>query len=448
MPDLLDVCLAVVSMAAQDEVEVYAEEGRRTEVHARAGEVERLTVAESRGIGIRVVAEERLGHAWAADPTMDMVAGLLDRARDGARLAEPDDANVLPPLRPVQPLGGLYRPSQAQLGVGGKLRLAVDLERVAVSSHAEVRQVETATYGDSTSRVAISSTRGGPIEYLRTNCWAYVNCLAERSGERQTGSAYELARDAGELDWERAARVAAERAARVLGGAKPPTRECPVVLDPVATAAFLSVLGGALSAELAQKGRSLLSDMMGARIGSPAVTMIDDGRLELGPAARPFDDEGVASRRTVLAERGVLRSFMHTTATAARQGTSSTANAGRRSYRATPRVAWSNLFMEPGGSSQEELIRQAGHGVYVQEVTGLHSGASPTTGAFSVGAVGLEIVNGALAGPVREITIASTLLDVLGRTVAVGSDARFFPFGGGAVGAPSILVGEMSVAGR
>src|SRR5207247_10604971 len=150
----------------------------------------------------------------------------------------------------------------------------------------------------------------------------------------------------------------------------------PVVREPSAGAAFLSVLAGALSGEAVLKGRSPLAPMVGQPVSGEAVTLVDDGRLTRGSAAAPFDDEGVHTTRTPLVEAGVLRGFLHNTFTAARLGTTSTGNAGRQGYRSVPGVSPTNLYVEPGARSAEDVVRAAGRGVYVQDVTGLHSGAS------------------------------------------------------------------------
>jgi PmbA protein len=181
-------------------------------------------------------------------------------------------------------------------------------------------------------------------------------------------------------------------------------------------------------------------------VASELVSLIDDGRREDGPAAGPFDDEGVATGRTALIERGVLRAFLHNSFTAAKAGTSSTGNASRAGYRSVPGVGPTNLFVEAGATSLGDLLGMAEGGVYVQDVTGLHSGANPVSGEFSVGATGLRIGGGELGQPLREMTIASTLLDMLKAVAAVGSELRFFPFGGG-LGSPTLLLGEMTVAG-
>jgi PmbA protein len=445
--DLLDLCRAALSRAEDGEqAEAYAGESRHTEVKARKGEVDALSRAESRGVGVRVLVDGRLGYAWAADPDPAEAAALLVAARESAGYAGPDEANVLPEPAEAEPLAGLFRAEQANLDPEQKVRLALDLERAAVSSDPAVTKVEEVMYGDAVSRAAIASTRGVESAYERTDCWCVVSALAERDGEVQTGFSFRLAREMDELAWKEAAEEAARRGARLLGSRKPATERLPVVLDPWAAASFLGVLARALSAEEVQKGRSLLADLTGQRVASEVVTLVDDGRLLEGPSAAPVDDEGVPTTRTAVMEAGTLRSFLHNTATARRGGASSTGNASRPSYRGTPGVAPSNLFLEPGSAGPDAILRKAGRAVYVQEVSGVHSGANPISGEFSVGATGLRVEDGALGEPLREMTIASTIPEVLQRIEAVGSDLRFFP-GGGALGTPTLLVGEMTVAG-
>jgi len=445
MPDLTELCARAVEAAADGEdVEAYAQEGRQTSVRARAGQIEEFVFAESRGVGVRVLVDGRQGYAYAADPDLNEVAQVVERARTSARFAEQDPGNVLPSLEAAEPLPEIHREAQLSVPSERKVELALDLERAAVSAHPEVRKVESTHYGDAVSRVAVASTKGGPFEYSRTDGWVSVSSLAERDGETQTGFAFELARETAELDWEAAAREAADRAARLLGSRKPPSERVPVVLDPYAATAFLSVLAGALSADSVQKGRSMLATLLDQPIGSESVTLVDDGRLLEGQAAAPFDDEGVPTARKVLVDRGVLKGFLHNTHTATKAGLASTGNASRGGYRTIPGVSPSNLFFSPGEASPEDVLRQAGRAVYVQEVSGLHSGANPVSGEFSVGAVGLRVESGALGEPLREMTIASTLLEVLKGITALGSDLRFL-FGG--LGSPTVLVGEMTVGG-
>jgi PmbA protein len=443
--DLLELCARAVDAAEGDEdLEAYAEETRQTRVRVRGGEVEQFVFEEARGVGIRILDGGRQGYAYVADPDPESLIRTVRAARENARFAEPDPSNVLAALAQVEPLPEIFRHGQLEFSAEQKVQLAVDLERAAISSQESVRKVESADYGDAVSRVAIASTNGGPLEYRRTDAWASVVCLAERDGETQTGFAFRLARESADLEWKAAAEEAAVRAARLLGSKKPKSERLPVVLDNYSATAFLSVLAGALSADAVQKGRSLFAQLVGETVGSEHLSLIDDGRLLDGSAAAPFDDEGVGTSRTPLVERGVLRGFLHNTRTATKAGAASTGNASRGGYRTVPGVSPSNLFVEAGSVAPEDILTQAGRAVYVQEVSGLHSGANPISGEFSVGAVGLRVENGSLGEPLREMTIASTLLEVLKSISAVGTDLRFV---GGGLGAPTILVAEMTIGG-
>jgi PmbA protein len=444
--DLTDLCAAAVEAAGDDEaVEAYAEESRHTEASALRGEVEGLTFAESRGVGIRLIAGGRLGYAWAADPSLEEVREAVGRARENAELAEPDEHNVLPAFEPAEPMPELFSADQAEIPAERKVSLALDLERRAISLDPRSTKVDLAQVGDAVSRAAIASTTGVVAEYARTDAWCVCVAIANEADDTQTGFSFTIARGVDDLGWEAIASEAVDRAVRLLGAEKPATARIPVLLDPFAAMSFLGVLAGALSAEAVQKGRSLFATMQGQAIGSPLFTLVDDGRVAAGPAARPFDDEGVPSGRTELFTAGALNGFLHDTYTAHRAGGGqrSTGNAKRAGYRSAPGVGTSNFFLEAGATPVPELLAAAEGGVLIQDVSGVHSGANPISGEFSVGATGLRIAGGEPGEPLREMTVASTLPEMLAGITGVGDDLRFFS----SVGTPSILIGEMTLAG-
>ncbi|HEY6678839.1 MAG TPA: TldD/PmbA family protein [Actinomycetota bacterium] len=444
MADLGELAGAAVEAARDREaVEAYAEEARRTEVTAYKAEVEGLTFAESRGVGVRLIAADRLGYAYAADPSIDEVREAVARARENAELATEDEFNVLPPAMPIESIPALFRQDQAAIATERKVSVALDLEHLAVSVDPRVAKVDQAGYGDAVSRVAIASTAGVTAEYGRTDCWAVVSALAEQDGETQSGWSFRVARELGELDWGSVAEEAVERSARLLGAIKPASGRVPVVLDPFAGSSFLGILAGALSAESVQKQRSLFAGLLGEEVGSSLMTLVDDGRTLDGPAAAPFDDEGVPTGRTELIAHGRLMAFLHNAYTARRGGTDSTGNASRGGYRTPPGVGTTNFFVQPGATPVSDILLRAQGGVLIQDVSGVHSGANPISGEFSVGATGLRIVDGELGEPLREMTVASTVPEMLTGIAAVGDDLRFFT----AVGVPTILIGEMTVAG-
>jgi PmbA protein len=445
MNDLQDLCRVAVEAAAKGEqLEAYAEWGRTTNVQVYNAEVESLTSAEARGLGVRIVTEGRVGYAYSADPDAAEIKEVVEQARTNARLGTPDENNVLPDPQTVEPLSGIYLPEIDEMAAPEKVRLALELERMCKAADKRITGVESASYGDAVSRVAIASTMGIEQWVERGDCWAVVSALASDNGETQTGFSFELGRRPGDLHIGRIAREGAERATRLLGARKPKTERMPVVLDQNSAASFLGVLAAGLTAEAVVKGRSLFADKVSERVGSDVVTLVDDGRELMGPGATPFDDEGVPTGRTALIEKGVLKGFLHNTYTAKRMGARSTGNAGRAGFKSTPGVSTTNLFLVPGQGDQPALLKQAGRALLVQDLIGVHSGANPISGDFSVGVTGLIAEGGELKEPIREAAVASTILEILAGIIAVGDDLRFF----GGTGSPSVLVGEMTVAGE
>jgi PmbA protein len=434
----------VADAAGGEGIEAYAELTTETSVTAFKGEVERLTSASSSGVGVRVVRDGRLGYAYTADLSAQGLRECLTEARANLEVSSEDPGNVLPEASEHQPLEGIFDPRQAATAPERKVALALDLEARTRAADPKVTQVESARYGDVVGEVAIASSGGVRGTFAVTHAWCAAVALATEDGQSQVGFGVDAARTLDDLDPRAVAAEAASRAVRMLGASKPPTRTIPVVFDRMVAPSLVGVLLAGLSAEEVQKGRSLFADKLGQRVGAAGLRLVDDGRLVDGPGAAPFDAEGVPTRRTVLIEDGVLQCFLHNTATAARGDASSTGNARRASFKSTPGVSAHNLFLAPGELDQAGLLARAGEGLLVQDVSGVHSGANPITGDFSVGVSGLLFRGGELAEPVREATVAAQLLDILQGIDAVGSDLRFTT---GSIGGSSLLVGQMTVAG-
>jgi PmbA protein len=444
--ELNDIVQRLAGQATGGEgVEAYAEQTTRTEINAFEGEVERLTSASSTGVGIRVVRDGRLGYAYTADLSDAGLRQCLDEARANLGVSTEDPGNVLADPAEIEPLQGIFDPRQVDVSPQTKVQLALDLERRTKAADPKVTKVESASYGDAVVQVAIASSAGVNGGFSVTRAWCYSTALATEDGQSQIGVGIDSGRSIEELDIDPVASEAAERAVRLLGATKPRTRAVPVVFDRMAAPSVIGVLLAGLSAEAVQKRRSLFADKLGQRVGAPGLELIDDGRLLDGPGAAPFDDEGVPTRRNVLFSDGVLQRFLHNTASAAREGATSTGNAARASFKSTPGISAHNVYFVPGDKDQAGLLAQAGEGLLVQDMTGVHSGANPITGDFSVGVSGLWFRNGELAEPIREATVAAGLLDILKGIVAVGSDLRWST---GSIGGSSLLIGEMTVAGE
>jgi PmbA protein len=325
------------------------------------------------------------------------------------------------------------------------VELALAVDRAARAPEG-VTQVENSVYSDSRGSVALANSRGFAASFTATQAWAYSSAFAGEGADLMTGLGVGMGRDPAALDPEAIGTEAAERALALVGARQPESRRCPVVLDAFVAASFIGFIGSMLSADAVQRGRSLFAGREGEEVAGPALRLADDGTDSEGPASAPFDGEGAPTRRTQLIEDAHLLGFLYDSRTARRAGRSTTGNASRGSYRTPPSVGINNLMVEPGELDLAGLVAEAGDGLYVTGVAGLHSGVNAVSGTFSVGASGRLIEGGELGSPVRELTIASDLVSMLKAVTAVGSETRWVPFGG-SVKAPPILVAEMAVSG-
>ncbi|MEX0665829.1 MAG: TldD/PmbA family protein [Acidimicrobiia bacterium] len=447
MADLLGLALDLAERAQPgEEVEAYVSRVRETDVKVFDRKVESLMVAERSGVGVRVIIEGRQGFAWAGSLDLDVVETALADARDNAEFATPDDCQgVVTPeeARGDAPALDLWSEDLGQVATEAKVALALEVEAATLAADPRLRGVEQAIYGDALAESAVANSRGVSAAVQRTTCSCAVIALAGVNEATQTGYGFSAGRSFTDLDPEVAARDAALRSTRLLGATQPASRRLPVVLDPLVTRSVLAVLGGALSGEAILKGRSVLVGREGEQVGAAGLTLCDDPTDAEAFGASAHDAEGVASRRNELIVDGVLRGFLHNAYTGRRSGTG-TNGAAIRGFASTPGCGARALALTPGTRSAEQVMAAAGDALYVQSVSGLHSGTNPVSGDFSVGAEGLMLRGGAFAEPVREVTIASTLPRILLDVVEIGSDVTWLP--GGAAGV-TLLIGEMSMSG-
>jgi len=446
MAELLELAERIVGQAkAGEQVEAYLGRGHHTEVKVFDGAVESLSSADTHGVGVRVIVDGRQGFAYAASLDQLIIAETLEEARDNAAFGTVDEYLGLATPDGVDPVDlDLYRPELVEFPADRKVEMTLELERAVRAADPRIRGVEMAEYGDSSSESAIASTEGVRATSRRSSCSIVASAMAGEGSETMTGSGYSVARTPEELDMAKAVKDASEKATRLLGARKPASRRLTVLLDPSVSASFLGLLSSGLSASSVIKGRSLFAGREGEAVAVPFLTLIDDPTEPQAWGASRYDAEGLASRRNVLIESGVLQGFLHNSYTGRRCGRPSTASAVRGGYRSTPGVGSRALTLTPGEHTQEQLMADVGDGLLVQSVTGLHSGANPISGDFSVGVEGLLFRDGAPAEPVREATIASTLQRMLLDLVAVGGDREWLP--GGAAGL-TLVIGDVQLSG-
>ena len=446
MSDLADLARQVVSRATDGEqLEAYVVRSRDVDVRAYDGHVEQLSSAESMGVGIRVVREQRQGFAYAGTFDEEAVADALGEARDNASFATVDPfAGLAAPDGVAPPATDLWRQDLLSVPTEKKVDLALELEAALRSADRRISGVQAADYGESIAEAAIATTTGIAAEARQTRCALSADVLATDGDETQTGFGFSVGRTIADLDIDAVTTDAVERATRMLGATKPPTERTTIVLDPLVTASVLGIVGATLSGEALMKGRTPFADRVGTDIAAPVVSLVDDPTDALAYTASHYDAEGLGARRNVLIEAGCLMRFVHNAWTARHFDTTSTGSAVRGGFKTMPSAGTRALALAPGTMGRDELIASVGDGVLVQAVSGLHSGVNPVSGDFSTGAEGLRISGGELGQPLREFTIGSTLQRVLLDTIAVADDVEYLPMG--ALGM-SVAVGDVTVSG-
>lgn len=435
--------------AGADQAEAFVQQTRTTSLRVYRGDVEAFTQAETQGVGLRVVKAGSLGFSYTSEWSDAAWRNLAQEAVENARFAPPDEANGLPSAADWPRDGAelpIYHPELEAAPIQAKLDLALEAERLAMAADPRVRAVTRTSYSDRSVQVTLLNSLGISGQYRANHAVLSVGLMAEAAGQAQTGSSFRFGRALGELAPEQIAQEAAERATALLSGKPVASQEVPVIFDRYTAAQLMGHLARALSADAVQRGRSLFAGKVEQRVASPDVTLVDDGRLLAGPDAAPFDDEGVPTQRHELVAQGRLTGYLHNTYTARKAGAArSTGNGLRGSFRGTPEVSHSNFFLAPGADSLQDLIRPLPSGFYVLEVSGLSTGGlNIVSGDLSVGAAGIWIEHGELARPVREVTIAGNLIDLLHAIDAVGDDLTFV----GSSGAPSFRVKKMAISGR
>lgn len=434
----------VAQATGAEQVEVFVGRGGETEVRVYQGEVEHFVSAQSEGIGIRVIRDGRSGFSYAGTLDDAAIAEVLTAARTNAGYGTPDEyAGLAEPDGVPLTDQSLWNGTLDDYATEAKIELAKELERQTVAIDTRVR-IDDSNYSDAWGESAVATTTGIRQAGRENACFVTVSTLADDGDETQTGFGFAVGREPDKLDVGQAAVDAVERATRLLGATKPPSKRTTLVLDPMVTAQFLSIIAGTLNGEAVVKGRSLFADRLGDEIAPSFVSLIDDPTNPDAYTATEVDGEGLAARRNALIEGGVLQMFTHNSYSARRAGTVSTGNAVRGGFASRPGVGALALALTPGERTPAQLIADIDDGMLIQSVSGLHSGVNPVSGDFSTGASGLLIADGAVGAPVREFTVASTLQRMLLDIVEVGNDVEWLPMSSAGV---SLVIRDVTVSG-
>ena len=441
-----EIVVAKAQAMGLADYELYYQAGESTSVSAFCHAVNQFTASAEGGVCFRCIVGGRMGYASTEELSCQQAEAIVEKAADNATVLESEE--------------------QVFLGEGGKTYRTPDVKTYALPSTESLiaKVLDTmerlyatdervvdgcSTQGFSeTNSIAIVNSRGLDL-YSQVSLAGVLAGAVVSDGKEKTND-YQLklgALDA--IDTDKLVRRAADAALRKLGGEVAPTGQYPVVFDPEAMSDLLQTFAGIFSSEVAQKGLSKLVDKEGQIIASEAVTLMDDPFHPLSPVPMGFDAEGSPTYTKAIIEKGRLNTLLYNLKTAAVVGKETTGNASKAGYSAPVGIRPFTMYLAGGELTEEELLQKAGNGVYITSLSGLHAGANPVSGDFSLQSAGFMIENGVKTRTVKSFTVAGNFYELLKNIVCVANNMDLpMAMGMTNFGAPSVLVQGLSIAGK
>ncbi len=428
------------------EYELYYQSEESTSVSAFQHEMNQFTASTEGGVCFRCIYNGKMGYASTESLSAEEAEGVVERARENASVLEAEEPVFLceggKEYAPLE-LTPYELPSTEQLI---ETVLATQ-EKIYAADKAVIDGSSTQGIS-SRNRIAIVNSKGLDLQYENNLAGLVVAAVVSDGKEMANDYQIKLSK-LDTVDTDALTAKAAAGALRKLGGEVAPTGVCPVVFDSEAISDLLSTYAGIFSSEAAQKGLSKLADKEGQVIASPMVTLVDDPFHKDNPMPINFDAEGCPTKTKNVIEAGVLKTLLYNLKTAAVAGKETTGNASKAKYSSSVVVRPFTMYLAGGELTEEELLQKAGNGVYINSLSGLHAGADPISGDFSLQSAGFLIENGVKTTAVKSFTVAGNFYELLKNITAVANNTQLpSAMGITAFGGPSVLVENLSIAGK
>ena len=431
--------------AGFEEYEIYYADGESLSINIYEGEVEKYKLNTAFGLSFRGKINGKMGYSYSEILDEEAIKTLIQNAKSAALTIENDDVKFIYEGDKEYKEIDSFKKELEGINPDKYIELALQMEKECKKQCDKLINFHSCAIGYGKSIYGIINSKGLNLKNERNSLSAYVIPIIEADGEKYDGMGYVLAQKLDDIKPDELAKQAIEEATSRIGGKSIPSGKYKIIINNEAMVSLLGTFSSIFNSEQAQKGLSLLKGKEGEMIASDIVTLIDDPHLKDGLGTCSFDDEGVATYTKEIVTNGKLNTLLYNLKTANKAGVKSTGNGFKSSYASTVGVSETNFYIKPGEKSFDELCEIVKDGVIITEFAGLHSGASSVTGDFSLAAKGFMIENGKKTFPVEQITIAGNFFTLLKDIEEVGSDLKF-PMS--SIGSPSIIVKELSIAGK
>ena len=440
---------AVIAKCAQlgiEEYELYYQVGGSTSVDAFQHSVNEFTSSLEGGVCFRCIAGGKMGYASTQALSESEAAAVVERAVDNALTLETEDQVFLgeggqeyePLVREAYELASTEELIATVLATQEKLYAANPAVIDGCQTQGLLNRHE----------IAIYNSKGLDLHYESNTAGLIAVAVVTNGQEMENSFKFKLGK-LDEIDTDALTKKAVDSALQKLGGQVAPTGQYPVVFNPDAMSSLLQVYSSIFSSEAAQKGLSKLADKEGQVIASPVVTLVDDPFHQDNPDPINFDAEGSPTHCKNVIEKGTLNTLLYNLKTAHKAGKATTGNASKGSYASSVGISPFTMYLAGGELTEDELLEQVGEGVYIHSLQGLHAGANPISGDFSLQSAGFMIRGGKKAEYVKSFTVAGNFYDLLKQIKAVASNVELpMAMDKTAFGAPTTLVEGLSIAGK
>ena len=428
------------------EYELYYQALESTSVSAYQQQINEFTGSTEGGVCFRCIVGGKMGYASTEELSAEQAQQLVDRALDNAANLETDDPVFLGQG------GQRYEPLDHQ---GIPLPTTEGLVKAVLAAQKAMYEADEAVVDGTVTEgisekysIAICNSKGMDLSYVNRIAGLITVAVVSKDEEKCNHFKFRLGEPEA-IDHAELAKQTVQETLEQLGGQVPETGSYPVVFSPEAMASLLRTYCGIFSSEAAQKGLSKLAGQEGALIAAPCVTIVDDPFHPDSPAPIPFDAEGSPTHKKLLVEKGVLNTLLYNMETADKAGKVTTGNASKGSYDSPVGIRPFSMYLTGGTLTQAQLLQKAGNGIYINRLDGLHAGANPVTGDFSLQSAGYLIENGEKTGRIKSFTVAGNFYELLKKITAVADDLKLHnPLGITSYGSASVLVDQLSIAGK
>ena len=428
-----------------EDMETYIEKTKTIEMSVFNGELDKYNISDTQGMSFRGIHNDKMGYSYTEKVDESSIDMLVNEAYENGKYIDALEKETIFSGSDKYEEMDNFNKELKSTPLEDKIEFVKSLEKEALSLDSRIVAVSYCMYNEVENSKYLINTKGLNLEDNTNLAYAYLVVVARDGEDTKTGISYVISRDFKDFDYRKMAKEAVDEALSLLGAKPIKSNEYPVVFRNDAFASILGAFSSIFHAENVQKGLSLLKDKIGEEIANKNFTLVDNPFSSEGFNSSTFDDEGTATKYKKIIDKGTLNTYLYNWKSATKDGVESTGNGFRNSYKSSVSTSATNLYVEKGDKSLDEILETVDSGVYITDLQGLHSGLNPVSGDYSLSAHGYEIENGKIKRPINQITIAGNFFETLMDIEEIGNDLRFSTNG---VGSPAIKVKKLAVSGE